>query len=92
MRNITSIDERIAKLKKQKETLTQRVSLSLYTELSKKLGKDFAPELVLSIISDTWETSNEETKEGWKKSASSFQSRKRKKAKKNKLATKDIRS
>ncbi len=35
MKNITSIDERIEKLNKQKEELTRKVSLSLYTELSK---------------------------------------------------------
>ncbi len=88
MKTITAIDERIERLKKQKEELTRKVSLSLYAELSKKLGKDFSPELALSIISSSWKNANEETKEGWKNSASSFHHRKRKKSKNNNPASK----
>jgi len=82
MKSITTLEEKIEKLTKQKEALTRKISLSLYNDLNKRLGEDFSPELVLSIISDTWEKADDKTKEGWINSAKTFQNKRRRRPKK----------
>ena len=65
MSSIEQLDEKIAKLQKQKETLQQKVSINLLKDLSSILGEEFSPELVLSIVSESWSSADEKTKEAW---------------------------
>ena len=83
MKSITSLEDKIEKLTKQKEELTKKVSLSLYNDLSKKLGDDFSPGLILAILSDTWDKADSKIKEGWINSANSFQNKRSRAAKKS---------
>lgn len=77
MNKVSELDEKIAKLQKQKESLQKKVSMSLLKGLSSILREDFSPELVLSIVSESWSSANEKTKEAWQEKASTFHKNKK---------------
>lgn len=77
MNKISELDEKIAKLQKRKEKLQKKVSMSLLKDLSSILGEDFSPKLVLSIVSNSWNTADKKTKEDWQDKASTFQCKKK---------------
>lgn len=76
MASIEQLDEKIAKLQKQKEILQKKVSMNLLKDLSSILGEEFSPELVLSIVKDSWSSANDKTKEAWQDKASTFRKKK----------------
>lgn len=71
---ISILKERITKLKKRTEKLQTQKSLLLSKEAENILGKKFSYELVLSILSNSWNSSSDKQKEEWIKSATSFRS------------------
>lgn len=69
---ISILRERIVKLKKRTEKLQTQKSLLLSKEAENILGKNFSYELVLSILSSSWNNSSDKQKDEWIKSAASF--------------------
>lgn len=70
---IVRIDEKIQQLKKKKERIQTQQALMVMKEAQHIFTNDFAPSLVLTILSDTWGKASERQKEEWRKRATSFQ-------------------
>ncbi len=72
MDKLAQLQHRISQLEEKKKTLLKSQSEKLLKESTKILGKVFSPELVLTILSETWITADEKTKEAWLKKATTF--------------------
>lgn len=73
--DISKLDQRIVQIKKRKEKLQTQKALLLVKEAKAILGDNFSVSLVLSILSNSWDTSSEKQKEEWMSSARSFRER-----------------
>jgi hypothetical protein len=72
MEDESLIDERIIRLKKQKERIQTQKAL-LFLKGAKIILEDkFSYELALSILSHSWKPSTDKQKEEWMKSAPTF--------------------
>jgi len=70
--DISKIDTHIIKLKQRKEKLQTQKALLLAKEAKVILGDKFSIDLVLYIISNSWNTSTDKQKEEWINSVHSF--------------------
>ena len=70
--NISKIDQRINQLKQKKEKLKTQQALLLFKETQIILGEKFSFDLVLNILSNSWNNSSSKQKEEWINSAHSF--------------------
>ena len=76
--DIFQIDEKIIRLKKKKEKLQTQKAVLLLKEAQIILGVKFSFELVLSVLSNSWNSSSDKQKEEWMKSAHKFRKSPRK--------------
>lgn len=72
MKSLTNIDKKIEDLKKKKAELEVKAALQLFKKLKTILGPDFSPDLVIGIITYTWENKNSKMKEVWLQKSSTF--------------------
>ncbi len=82
--DISKIDTHIIKLKQRKEKLQTHLSVLLFKESKAILGDKFSTELVLNVLSNSWNNSSSKQKEEWINSAHLFR-RSPTKGKSNKL-------
>lgn len=82
--DISKIDQRINQLKQKKEKLQNHLSVLLFKEAKAILGDKFSTELVLSVLSNSWNSSSNKQKEEWIDSAHLFR-RSSTKGKQNKV-------
>lgn len=71
---LTTIDEKIARLKKRREKVQTQQAIFFMREVQKIFQNSFSPEMVLSILSEIWSTASENQKQNWKKRRHSFRS------------------
>jgi hypothetical protein len=69
---LAQLQHRISQLEEKKKTLLKSQSEKLLKEATKILGNTFSPELVLTVLSETWTTADAKTKEAWLKKATTF--------------------
>ena len=81
LKNIQSIDQKIKELEEKKNALLKSQSEKLLKSLPKIFGNDFSPELVLTILDESWHSANKNQKEAWLEKAQTFRSKKSEKAK-----------
>ena len=72
MKDESLIDERIIRLKKQKERIQTQKALLLLKGAQLILEDKFSYELALSVLSHSWKPSSDKQKEEWTKSAPTF--------------------
>ncbi len=70
--DISKIDQRIIQLKQKKEKLQTHLSVLLFKESKTILGEKFSTELVLNVLSNSWNNSSSKQKEEWINSAHLF--------------------
>ena len=70
--DISKIEQRINQLKQKKEKLQTHLSVLLFKEAKTILGDKFSTELVLSVLSNSWNNSSSKEKEVWINSAHLF--------------------
>ena len=81
---LSKIDQRISQLKQKKEKMQNHLSVLLFKESKVILGDKFSTELVLNVLSNSWNTSSSKQKEEWINSAHLFR-RSSTKRKQNKI-------
>jgi hypothetical protein len=69
---LTSIDEKINRLKKKKERVQTQQAIAFMWEAQKIFQTDFSSDIVLSILSETWGMASEKQQAEWKKRARDF--------------------
>jgi hypothetical protein len=69
---ISKIEQRIIQLKQKKEKMQTHLSVLLFKEAKIILGDNFSTELVLNVLSNSWNTSSSKQKEEWVNSAHLF--------------------
>lgn len=72
MKKLKDIDKKIEDLKKKKESLEAKAALHLFKKLKTILGDEFSPELVMGMMTHTWENKNPKMKEVWLQKSSTF--------------------
>ncbi|MCP4924210.1 MAG: hypothetical protein GY915_09355 [bacterium] len=82
MNKLSLIDQKIEKLKQQKEKIEKEVFRRFYKQAHGILGKDFDPELAIVIIKKSWENADSKQKEVWQNARDKFQNAKSPKRKK----------
>ena len=70
--DISKIDQRITQLKQKKEKMQTHLSVLLFKEAKVILGDKFSSELVLNVLSNSWNNSSSKQKEEWIDSAHLF--------------------
>ncbi len=70
--DISKIDQRILQLKQKKEKIKTQQALLLFKEAQIIIGEQFSCDLVLNILSSSWDSSSPQQKEEWINSAHSF--------------------
>jgi len=70
--DIAKLDQRITQIKQRKEKLQTQKALLIAKEAQAILGKEYSPELVLSILFHSWSSASQKQKEGWINSTHSF--------------------
>ena len=70
--SLSKIDQRIIQLKQKKEKLQTNLSVALFKEAKVILGDKFSTELVLNVLSNSWNNSSSKQKEEWINSAHLF--------------------
>ncbi|AIL12603.1 hypothetical protein IM40_02195 [Candidatus Paracaedimonas acanthamoebae] len=66
------IRKKIEHLKKKEVELETKEALTLYRRFHKILGEEYSPELVVGLVSHTWENKSSKLKEVWLQKANSF--------------------
>ena len=69
---INTIEQKINKLKEQKQKLTSKTAEDLYVKLEKIIEDDFLPQMVLGIVSNVFKDASQKQREEWIKSGSTF--------------------
>jgi hypothetical protein len=59
-------------LKKKEAELETKEALMLYRKFYKILGEEYAPDLVVGLVSHAWENKSPKLKEVWLQKATSF--------------------
>ncbi len=72
MNNINVIRKKIDLLKRKEVELETKEALMLYRKFHKILGEEYSPELVVGLVSHTWENKSSKLKEAWLQKATSF--------------------
>ena len=72
MEKLKLIDQKIAKLKQQKEFIEKQLFKNFYQQTKGILGKDFDPELALIILYLSWNNADHKQKEDWLKAKDKF--------------------
>ena len=69
---LTTIDEKIQRLKKRREKVQTQQAISFMREAQKIFQDTFSTEIALSILSETWSSASESQKQNWRKRSDSF--------------------
>ncbi len=72
MKRLKDLDKKIADLKQKKAEFERKAALQLFKKLKTILGPDFSPEIVVRMITHTWENESSKMKEVWLQKAHSF--------------------
>ena len=72
MKSLTNIDKKIEDLKKKKAALETKEALKLFKKLKATLGDEFSPEVVMGMVTHTWNNKNPKMKEVWLQKSSTF--------------------
>lgn len=72
MNNINSVRKKIELLKRKEVELETKEALMLYRKFHKILGEEYAPDLVVGLVSHAWENKSQKLKEVWLQKATSF--------------------
>lgn len=72
MQSLQHIDAKILKLKKLKGDLEVRLGRELYRKAQGILEEDFTPQIVLSILTETWQSATPKQKKEWQEKARIF--------------------
>lgn len=69
---LTTIDEKINRLKKKREKVQLQQALLFMREVQKIFQDGFTPDVALSILSETWDAASESQKQNWRKRSNTF--------------------
>jgi hypothetical protein len=69
---LTTIDEKIQRLKKRREKVQTQQAIFFMREVQKIFEDGFSAEMALGILSETWETASEKQQAEWKKRGATF--------------------
>lgn len=72
MNNINVVKKKIEDLKKKEAELETKEALMLYRKFHKILGEEYSPDLVVGLVTHTWENKSQKLKEIWMQKANSF--------------------
>ncbi|OJX14248.1 MAG: hypothetical protein BGO77_02180 [Caedibacter sp. 37-49] len=72
MNNVDLIKKKIELLEQKKSEMETKEALTLYRKFHKILGEEYSPELVVGLVSHTWENKSSKLKEAWLQKATSF--------------------
>ena len=72
MEKLKQIDQKIDKLKEQKDHIEKQLFKNFYRQAKGILGKDFDPELALVILYESWNNADQKQKESWHKDQEKF--------------------
>lgn len=78
MHNLNLIKKKIELLEQKKSEMETKEALNLYRKFHKILGDEYSPELVVGLVSHTWENKSSKLKETWLQKATSFRPSQRK--------------
>lgn len=74
MNNLNFIKKKIELLEHKKSEIEAKEALTLYRKFHKILGEEYSPDLVVGLVSHTWENKSSKLKEAWLQKATSFRS------------------
>ena len=69
---IQTIEQKINKLKEQKQKITTKTAEDLFLKLEKMIDSDSLPQMVLGIVAGAVKDSSQKQQEEWIKSGSTF--------------------
>lgn len=72
MNNLNLIKKKIELLEQKKSELEAREAFNLYKKFHKILGDEYSPDLILGLVSHSWENKSSKLKEAWLQKATSF--------------------
>lgn len=72
MNNINVVRKKIEHLKKKEAELETKEALMLYRKFHKILGEEYAPDLIVGLVTHAWENKSQKLKEVWLQKETSF--------------------
>lgn len=74
MNDLSVIKKKIEFLERKKSEMEKKEAQMLYRKFHKILGEEYSPNLVIGLVSHTWENKSFKLKEVWLQNSNTFRS------------------